>query len=207
MREKIEEIIKRLEPLYPNAGLELKFKDPFQLLVGAILAAQESDKKINSLGDKIFEKYKSPKDIAQTPLEELEEDLKSVNFYRRKAKLLKSCCSALVSEFGGEVPKSVDEMTKLPGVGRKTANMVLGGSYNLPAIIVDRHFLRVSQRLGLTDKKDPDKVEMDLLEVVPENMRTKLSMLLINHGKKVCTARNPKCEECPLKDLCAYYNS
>ncbi len=207
MREKIEEIIKRLEPLYPNAGLELKFKDPFQLLVGAILAAQESDKKINSLGDKIFEKYKSPKDIAQTPLEELEEDLKSVNFYRRKAKLLKSCCSALVSEFGGEVPKSVDEMTKLPGVGRKTANMVLGGSYNLPAIIVDRHFLRVSQRLGLTDKKDPDKVEMDLLEVVPENMRTKLSMLLINHGKNVCTARNPKCEECPLKDLCAYYNS
>lgn len=135
-------------------------------------------------------------------LEELERDISSINFYRRKAKLIKKCCEALVKEFGGEIPKSVDDMVKLPGVGRKTANMVLGGAFGLPAIIVDRHVLRVSQRIGLTTEKDADRVEFELREIVPEEDWTKFSFLLLNHGKNVCTAREPRCEECVICELC-----
>jgi len=138
----------------------------------------------------------------KVPLEELERDISSINFYRRKAKLIKKCCEALVKEFGGEIPKTVEELTKLPGVGRKTANMVIGGAFGLPAIIVDRHVLRVSQRIGFTQQKDPDKVEMELREIVPKEKWTKFSFLLLNHGKNLCKAKDPRCEECPICDLC-----
>ncbi len=199
---RVEEIIKRLEKLYPNARLELEYENAFQLLVEAILAAQESDKKVNSIREELFNKYKSPEDIVRTPLDELERDISSINFYRRKAKLLKKCCEALVKEFGGKVPDSVEELVKLPGVGRKTANMVVGGAYEKPAIIVDRHVLRVSQRIGLTEGKDPDKVEFELRDMVPQKDWTKFSFLLLNHGKNICMAREPKCGECPICDLC-----
>ncbi len=202
MRERALEVIGRLERLYPDARLELEYDNAFELLIEAILAAQESDKKVNALRADLFSKYKSPEDIVRVPLEELEKDISSINFYRRKAKLLKKCCEALVKEFGGEIPKSVEEMVKLPGVGRKTANMVLGGAFNLPAIIVDRHVLRVAQRIGFTDKKDADKAEQDLMGIVPEELWTKFSFLLLNHGKNLCTAKNPKCEECPICELC-----
>ncbi|EDP76145.1 endonuclease III [Hydrogenivirga sp. 128-5-R1-1] len=202
MRERALEVIERLEKLYPDARLELEYDNAFELLIEAILAAQESDKKVNTLRAELFSKYKSPEDIVRVPLEELEKDISSINFYRRKAKLLKKCCEALVKEFGGEIPKSVEEMVKLPGVGRKTANMVLGGAFNLPAIIVDRHVLRVAQRIGFTDKKDADKAEQDLMDIVPEELWTKFSFLLLNHGKNLCTAKNPKCEECPICELC-----
>ncbi len=199
---RVEEIIKRLEKLYPNARLELEYENAFQLLVEAILAAQESDKKVNSIREELFNKYRSPEDIVRTPLDELERDISSINFYRRKAKLLKKCCEALVKKFGGKVPDSVEELVKLPGVGRKTANMVVGGAYEKPAIIVDRHVLRVSQRIGLAMEKDPDKVEFELRDIVPQRYWTKFSFLLLNHGKNICMAREPKCGECPICDLC-----
>jgi endonuclease-3 len=202
LKEKVKRIVETLDRLYPDAKLELEYENAFELLVEAILAAQESDKKVNELRHTLFRKYRTPEDIVRAPLEELERDISSINFYRRKAKLLKRCCEALVKEFGSEIPKSVEEMVKLPGVGRKTANMVIGGAFHLPAIIVDRHVLRVAQRIGLTDKKDPDKVEEDLQKIVPKEEWTKFSFLLLNHGKNVCTARDPKCEECPICELC-----
>jgi endonuclease-3 len=202
LKGKIPAIIEKLQRLYPNPGLELEYSNAFELLVEAILAAQESDKKVNELARSLFKKYKGPEDVLNVPIEELERDISVINFYRRKAKLLKSCCQGLVEMFGGEVPRSVEDMVKLPGVGRKTANMVLGGAYNLPAIIVDRHVMRVSQRIGLTQEKDPDKIEFELMEIVPEDRRTLFSFLLLNHGKKLCTARDPKCGECPICDLC-----
>ncbi len=171
-------------------------------MVKAILAAQESDRKVNEVGREFFKKYPTPKNIVETPLDELEEDLSSINFYRRKAKLIKRCCEVLVKDFGGEVPDSLDELIKLPGVGRKTANMVLGGAFGLPAIIVDRHVLRVSQRIGLTAQKEADRAEMELRNIVPEEKWTRFSFLLLTHGKSICTARDPKCEECPICDLC-----
>lgn len=168
----------------------------------AILAAQESDRKVNEVGKEFFRKYTTPEDIVRVPLEELEQDLSSINFYRRKAKLLKKCCEVLVREFGGKVPQSLEEMVKLPGVGRKTASMVLGGAFGLPAVIVDRHVLRVSRRIGLALGEDPDQVEMELRELVPRQEWTEFSFLLLQHGKRVCLARKPLCERCPLCDLC-----
>ncbi len=202
LKEKAEKIIESLKKLYPDARLELEFDNAFELLIEAILAAQESDKKVNELRKKLFKKYRNPEDFLRVPLEELERDISSVNFYRRKAKLIKKCCEALVEKFGGKIPRTVEEMVKLPGVGRKTANMVLGGAFGLPAIIVDRHVLRVSQRIGFTQEKDPDKVEFELMEIVPKENWTTFSFLLLNHGKNMCTAKNPRCEECPICDLC-----
>lgn len=194
--------MKDLGRLYPEPALELEYENAFELLIEAILASQESDKKVNSLRAYLFSKYRVPEDFLKVPLEEVEKDISSVNFYRRKAKLIKSCCQKLVEDFGGEIPKTVEELTKLPGVGRKTANMVIGGAFGLPAMIVDRHVLRVSQRLGLTSQKDADKAERELCEQVPKENWRKFSLLLMNHGKNICTARNPKCEECPLCDVC-----
>ncbi len=204
LKDRVSRIIDELSKVYKNPRLELEYNSPFELLVEAILAAQESDKKINVLMKELSKKYKEPRDIANAPLEDIERDISSVNFYRRKAKLLKSCCSALVEMFDGEIPKTVEELTKLPGVGRKTANMIVGGAYNLPAIIVDRHVMRVSQRIGLTNKKDPDKIEFDLRKIIPESKWTLFSMLILNHGKNICTAKDPKCAECPICRYCNY---
>jgi len=198
-------VIENLEKIYEDPKLELEYGSPFELLVEAILAAQESDKKVNAVAKEFFKKYKGPADIANAPLEDLERDLSSINFYRRKAKLLKSCCSALMELFGGNIPSDVEDLIKLPGIGRKTANMIVGGAFGKPAIIVDRHVMRVSQRIGFTAQKDPDKIEMELREIVPEEKWTLFSFLLLNHGKTICTAKNPKCEECPLKEECGYY--
>ncbi len=204
LREKALKVIEKLGKLYPKARLELEYGNAFELLIEAILAAQESDKKINQLREELFKKYRTPEDVIKASLDELERDISSVNFYRRKAKLIKKCCQVLVEKFGGKVPKSVDEMTKLPGVGRKTANMVIGGAFDLPAIIVDRHVLRVAQRIGFTSQKDADKAEKELMEIVPKEYWTRFSFLLLNHGKNICLARNPECERCPICELCDY---
>lgn len=202
LREKAKRVVEELRKLYPSPKLELEYENAFQLLVEAILAAQESDKKVNGIRGELFRKYKKPEDFVKVPLEELERDISSVNFYRRKAKLIKECCEVLLRDFGGEVPRSVEDMVRLPGVGRKTANMVLGGAFGLPAIIVDRHVLRVSQRIGFTQEDDPDKAELELREIVPEEYWTNFSLLLLNHGKNLCRARGPLCERCPICDLC-----
>jgi len=205
LRKKAVEIVKRLEKVYPDPRLELEFETPFQLLVMAILAAQESDKVVNEVSKNLFKKYKKPEDIAKAPLEEIEEDIKSINFYRRKAKLLRDCCRKLIELYSGEIPGEVEKLTKLPGVGRKTANMVIGGAFGLPAIIVDRHVHRVVERISLSKQKNPDKMEEELREMVPKELWTKFSLLLLNHGKTVCKARKPECDKCVIKDLCEYY--
>ncbi len=206
LKNKANAVIEALKNIYKDPKLELEYSSPFELLVEAILAAQESDKKVNAVMKEFFKKYKSPVDIASAPLEDLEGDLSSINFYRRKAKLLKSCCSALIELFGGKVPSKVEDLIKLPGVGRKTANMIVGGAFGKPAIIVDRHVMRVSQRIGFTTQKDPDKIEMELREIVPEDKWTLFSLLLLNHGKTICTAKDPRCGECPVSKECNYYN-
>ncbi|RUM32518.1 MAG: endonuclease III [Aquifex sp.] len=204
IRKKAIEIIQRLEKIYPNPRLELEYENAFQLLVMAILAAQESDKVVNKVAKEFFKKYKTPKDIADAYLEGFQNDLKRINFYRRKAKLLKECCEKLMELYKGEVPKTVEELIKLPGVGRKTANMVIGGAYNLPAIIVDRHVHRVAQRISLSKQKNPDKMERELMDIVPKEFWTKFSLLLLTHGKTICEAKNPQCDKCAIRDLCAY---
>lgn len=171
----------------------------------AILAAQESDKVVNKVSKEFFKKYKKPEDIANASLEELEKDIKSINFYRRKAKLIKECCQKLIELYKGEIPKDIESLTKLPGVGRKTANMVIGGAFGLPAIIVDRHVHRVVERISLSKQKNPDKMEKELMEIVPKELWTKFSLLLLNHGKSICKAKKPECEKCVIKDLCGYY--
>ncbi len=206
LKNKALAVIEGLKKIYKDPRLELEYNNPFELLVEAILAAQESDKKVNAVMKGFFKKYKGPVDIASAPLEELESDLSSINFYRRKAKLLKSCCSALIELFGGKVPSKVEDLIKLPGVGRKTANMIVGGAFGKPAVIVDRHVMRVSQRIGFTTQKDPDKIEMELREIVPEDKWTLFSLLLLNHGKTICTAKDPGCGECPVSKECDYYS-
>jgi len=198
----VEKIIELLKKEYPEPGLELEFQSPFQLLVEAILAAQESDSKVNSVTRDFFTTYDSPGKIARAPLEELEEGLSSINFYKRKVKLLKECCQQLVGEYGGGIPDSVEELVRLHGVGRKTANMVLGGALGHPAIIVDRHVMRVSRRIGLSKKKTADSIEKELRKAVPREEWTLFSLLLLNHGKKICTAKEPGCRECVICKLC-----
>ncbi|MDQ7081571.1 MAG: endonuclease III [Aquificota bacterium] len=202
LRSKVLKILELLGREYPDPKLELEYDNAFQLLVGAILAAQESDRKVNSIREEFFRKYPDPEAVVRAPLDQLEKDISVINFYRRKAKLIKKCCDAILKEFGGEIPKTVEEMVKLPGVGRKTANMVIGGAFRLPAIIVDRHLLRVSRRIGLTGEEDPDRVELELREVVPREDWTRFSFLLISHGKRICTARDPRCDACVICELC-----
>ncbi|GBC88039.1 Endonuclease III [bacterium HR13] len=200
--EVVIEVIRRLEKVYPNK-LELNFKNPFELLIAVILAAQTTDAKVNQVTERLFKKYKTPEDYLRVPLEELQRDISSINYYRNKAKYIKGACKMLVENFGGEVPKSIEELTKLPGVGRKTANMILYNAFGInEGIAVDTHTARVSKRLGLTEEEKPDKIEQELMQITPKEEWGKLSNLLILHGRYICTARNPKHKECVLYDLC-----
>lgn len=203
--EKVETIIKRLRELYPNPKLELEFENEFQLLVMAILAAQESDKKVNKTAKRLFQKWKTPREFAVLDIETLASEIREIHWNHQKAKWIINCCRKLLELYEGRVPDDVDKLVKLPGVGRKTANMIVGGAFKKPAIIADRHFIRVANRLGLTKEKAPDKVEKDLAKKIPKKYWLELSLLLITHGKRICTAKKPKCEECPLKDICEYY--
>jgi len=202
---KVEEIIKRLRKLYPNPKLELEFENPFQLLIMAILAAQESDKKVNKTASDLFVDLKDPQHFVEIEVEELTERIKHIRWHHRKAELIIKCCSKLLELYDGKVPDDVDRLSKLPGVGRKTAHMVVGGAYRKPALIADRHFIRVANRLGLTKEQTPEKVEKDLAKKIPQKYWLELSLLLIEHGKHICKARKPLCEKCPLTDLCEYY--
>ena len=205
--QKVEEIIKRLRKLYPEPKLELEFETPFQLLVMAILAAQESDKKVNKVAKELFKELREPHHFLVLSVEELSERIKHIRWSHRKAELILECCQKLVELYGGEIPDDVEKLVKLPGVGRKTANMVVGGAFKKPAIIADRHFIRVANRLGLTKEKTPEKVEKDLSKKIPKEYWLELSLLLIQHGKNICRARKPLCDKCPLTDLCEYYKT
>lgn len=200
--EKIQEILSRLEEVFPNK-LELNFSNPLELLIAVILSAQTTDKKVNQLTERLFRKYKTCEDYLRVPIEELERDISSVNYYRNKAKFIKAACQKIMEEFGGIVPDNMEALTTLPGIGRKSANIILYNAFGKnEGVAVDTHVARVSQRLGLTKENKPEKIERDLMQQVPREHWGKFSNLLILLGRYICTAKNPKHHQCPLYDLC-----
>ncbi len=203
VRQKIEQVLTGLERLYPEAPLALKYSSGFELLVAVILSAQCTDERVNRVTADLFKKYRTPQDYLNAPVEELEQDIRPTGFYRNKAKSLRACCQALMEKFGGELPRSIDELVQLPGVGRKTAAMVLGNAYGInQGIAVDTHVRRVAQRLGLSAQDNPDKIEQDLMVLVPQEKWTWFSNAMILFGRHICQARKPKCEECPFREWC-----
>ena len=204
----VSEIIPRLKREYPDARTELVWRNPLELLVATILSAQTTDVRVNQVTRNLFEKYRTAEDYAAADPTELEKDIRPTGFYRNKARALQGMARALLERHGGEVPRTMAELIALPGVGRKTANVVLGNAFGSDeGIVVDTHVRRVSNRLGLTEVRDPGKVELDLLRVVPEENRTIFSHLLIFHGRRRCKARKPDCQGCVLNDVCpsAFY--
>jgi len=201
---KVESILKVLDDLYPDAHCSLDYADPLQLLVATILSAQCTDERVNIVTPGLFKKYPTARAYAEAPISELEQDIKSTGFYHNKAKSIKAAGKAIVEEFGGQIPPDLDALVSLPGVGRKTANVVLGNAFDIPGIVVDTHVGRVSARLGLTSHKEPEKIERDLMAVIPKERWTKFSHQLIQHGRKICIARKPKCSICPLRTHCDY---
>ncbi len=188
----------------PDSTIALKFSTPFELLIATILSAQCTDIRVNEVTKVLFKKYRSPKDYAEAEVKELEEDIRPTGFYRNKAKAIRRCCRELVNRFGGEVPNTLEDLVTLPGVGRKTANVILGNAFGIPGIVVDTHVHRVSRRIGLTKNDDPVKIEFDLMEIVPKEEWTHFSNLLVWHGRKTCAARKPLCKTCAIQKWCEY---
>lgn len=203
-KEKIRarKIFDILKAEYPDAKIALDFSNPFQLLISTILSAQCTDQRVNIVTKDLFKKYKSPKDFLSVSNEELEKDIFSTGFYKQKAKSIKDCCRELVEKYDGKVPNDFNELVKLPGVGRKTASVVAGNAFGIPAIAVDTHVRRLSNLLGFVDTDNPDKIEMRLKELLPENYWILSSHLLATHGRKVCIARRPKCGQCVIAKYC-----
>lgn len=201
-RQRVIEIIKVFDKLYPDAKTSLKYKDPLQLLVATQLSAQCTDARVNIVTKTLFQKYKNVYDFAEADLEELQEDIKSTGFYRNKARNIKNCCRMLIDKFDTMIPDNMNDMLKLPGVGRKTANLILGDIFGIPGIVVDTHAKRLSKRIGLTENDNPEKIEYDLMKVVPKTEWTRFCHQLVLHGRAICTARNPKCDKCPINEFC-----
>lgn len=200
---RVAALLEALRRTYPDAHCELNFSNPLELLVATILSAQCTDKRVNQVTAELFRRYRTAADYANAPRAELEEAIRSTGFYRNKARALQSCCRALVEQHGGEVPRSLEELTRLEGVGRKTANVVLGNAYGLNAgIVVDTHVARLAQRLDLTRQRDPLKIEQDLMKLVPQELWTLFSHWLIWHGRRRCFARKPDCAGCEIARLC-----
>lgn len=202
--KRVKEIIKLLSKEISDSRIALKFSNPLELLIATILSSQCTDVKVNQVTQTLFKKYKNAEDYLNVNIKELEEEIRPTGFYRNKAKAIQKCCQELVSRFAGKVPKTMEELVTLPGVGRKTANVILGNAFGIPGIAVDTHVHRVSQRIGLTQKDDPMKIEFDLMEIVPREEWTHFSNLLIWHGRKTCIARKPLCEKCSIKKFCDY---
>jgi endonuclease-3 len=202
-RDRVRKIIAVLRRVYPNAHCELNFSNPLELLIATILSAQCTDKRVNLVTAELFRKYRTAADYANAPLAELEQAIKSTGFYRNKARSIQACCRALVEKHGGEVPRTMEELTALEGVGRKTANVVLGNAFGLnEGIVVDTHVARLARRLGLTRHTDAAKIEQDLMALVPRAQWTMFSHWLIWHGRRRCYARKPDCPHCELAPLC-----
>ncbi|HUV84466.1 MAG TPA: endonuclease III [Methanosarcinales archaeon] len=207
LKKKVKKVSKLLFETYPEATCSLDYQEPLQLLIATILAAQCTDLRVNIVTKDLFRKYKSVGDFASVNPEELEQDIKSTGFYRNKAKNIIGCCQKLIKEYDGKVPSYIEALVSLPGVGRKTANVVLSNIYSIPGIIVDTHCIRLSNRIGLTDNEDPVKIENDLMEIIPKKDWSKFSNNLVYHGRAICDARKPKCEICPIADHCRLFNS
>ena len=201
---RIAKIIKILKTVYPNVKTHLNYANPFELLVATISSAQCTVKQVNKVTPALFAHLKTPQDFVKVHIADLEKMIRSTGFFRNKAKNIKKCSQALVDNHAGNVPDTMDALVKLPGVGRKTANCVLGSAFETQGIVVDTHVSRLSQRLGLTAHKDPVKIEFDLMEIIPTKEWHAFSLRLINFGRDVCKARKPNCMKCPLEPLCPY---
>ena len=202
-RERVTKLIKVWPKVYPDAHTELNFKTPLELLIATILSAQCTDKRVNMVTPALFKKYRSAKDYAAAPTTEIKNAIKSTGFFRSKTKSIKGATSTIAEKFGGKVPDSMEELRELPGVGRKTANVVLGNAFGKnEGIVVDTHVIRLSRRLGLTKQKDPEKIEQDLMKIVPRQFWTLWSHWLIWHGRRRCFARKPDCANCEVLALC-----
>jgi endonuclease-3 len=205
--ERVDKIWPVLKKMYPEAKIALKFGNPLELLIATILSAQCTDVRVNIVTKEVFRKYKSAQDWAAADLEEIESDIKSTGFYRNKALNIQGACMKIIEEYGGEVPGTMEELLTLPGVGRKTANVVLGNAFGVPGVVCDTHVIRLSRRLGLSENGDPVKLEFDLAEIVPKKNWTLFSDLLIFHGRNICKARRPGCESCPISRFCPSANN
>ncbi len=203
VRARSRAILRRLEEAHPDWGPTLEFRTPFELLVATILAAQARDERVNQVTRRLFAKYKAPLDYLTFGAEELERDIHETGFFRQKAKAIRSCVGLLLAEFGGEVPHDMESLLRLPGVGRKTASLVLGNAFGVPAIAVDRHVARVAARLRLSHATDPDRIEEDLRAIVTRKDWVKATWLLVLHGRRICQP-TPRCYVCPVSDLCPF---
>ncbi|MDI6601585.1 MAG: endonuclease III [Thermoanaerobacteraceae bacterium] len=204
-KERALKILEILRGLYPNAKTALNFSNPFELLIATILSAQCTDKRVNEVTRELFKKYKKPSDYLKLSQEDLEKEIKSCGFYHNKAKNILETCRVLEEEFAGKVPRDRENLMRLPGVGRKTANVVLSNAFGIPAIGVDTHVFRVSRRLGLSKGRIPEQVERDLMNLFPLELWSLSHHLLIYHGRNICHSRKPQCESCPVNHLCNYF--
>jgi len=206
LKEKVSRILMELDRAYPQSHTALHFKNPLEILIATILSAQCTDKQVNEVTKGFFKKYKTAKDYVETALSALEEDIRPTGFFRNKAKNIQQCCRELIKKFQGKVPQTLEELVALPGIGRKTANVVLGNAFSIPGIVVDTHVGRISQRLGLTKEKDPVKIEFALMPLIPKEKWILFSHQVIDHGRGLCTARAPKCPSCFLLPFCDFGN-
>lgn len=201
-KERAEEVRKILDVLYPNVKCSLEYSTPVQMLIATQLSAQCTDARVNIVCKDLFKKYKDAKAFANADYEELMDDIRSIGFYRNKAKNIILCCQRLCDVYNGEVPDNMEELLTLAGTGRKTANLVLGDIFGKPAVVVDTHCKRVSTRIGLTKEQEPEKIERDLEKIIPAQYRLRICHQFVSHGRAVCNARSPKCGECALFDVC-----
>jgi len=206
-KQKAAEIIKVFDKLYDDAECTLKYSDPLQLLIATQLAAQCTDERVNIVTETLFKKYRNVYDFANADITELEQDIRPTGFFRNKARNIINCCKMIIKDYGGKVPDTMEQLLKLPGVGRKTANLILGDIFGVPGIVVDTHAKRLSQRIGFTKNDDPEKIEYDLMETVPRENWSKFCHQLVYHGRAICNARKPKCGECPIRQYCDYGRS
>ena len=196
-------IVLLLRRQYPSATCSLDFQTPLELLVATILSAQCTDERVNRVTKDLFGKYRSAADYARVPIANLEKDIQSTGFFRNKAKSIQNCCRLLAEQYDGQVPQNIDQLVELPGIGRKTANVILGTAFGIASgVVVDTHVTRLSRRLGLSPQKDAEKIEKDLMAVIPSNEWIAFSHRMIQHGRKVCAARKPQCDACPLNEIC-----
>lgn len=197
------EIIKKLKEYYPDATCSLNFENPFQMLIAVMLSAQCTDERVNKTTPGLFEKYSTPEAINNMKIEELEKIIYPCGFYKNKAKNIKAVAKELIEKYNGEVPQNMEELIKLPGVGRKSANVVMLEAFNNPqGIAIDTHAKRIANRVGLSKNTTPEKIEQDILRIIPKEFYKDVNHLLVWHGRKICTARNPKCEQCPIRKYC-----
>lgn len=201
-KERVAAIRPLLDKLYPNVACSLNYSNPVEMLIATQLSAQCTDARVNVVCTDLFKKYKSAEDFANADYEELQNDIRSIGFYRNKAKNIIACCKRLCEVYGGVVPNTMEDLLTLAGTGRKTANLVLGDVYHLPAVVVDTHCMRLARRIGLTKEEDPAKIEAELKKIVPEDYQLRMCHQFVNHGRAVCTARSPKCSDCLLSEVC-----